>query len=321
MAEEETTSSDSEITKDHLLSIVYELTNIKLSEACLKLDTDKDLVIEWANQLQKEELVEISKDGLGEDILRITKFGLKKLQKLQTGWNTQQLQEDEKNKVKQKRSNPLKSVSDIIKKLLAGEKLELLVAASAILSIYFLWRFYQDPNVQVLSFLAGSLLLSIAFTIYNRYRKQMKKAQEIISFMQWMRKSANENQKSILLAIVGIFIIYSMGMLLTRPEQRSLYIILSVVFASTAELIYYPRKTPAIALEFYAAVTTMVLGLLLLTGFFSLTGLLLESPERMIDLFFGMGLVVLVYLNDKKLLTSIIDRSKIEFPKIEEKKK
>jgi hypothetical protein len=183
--------------------------------------------------------------------------------------------------------------------------MDFLILSSTIFSLYLLKVFIEEPNTKTTSFLFGSIILSIVLLMYHQYRKDLK-TREFIGFLRWSLKSALLLRKYALLSLVIILVIYVVGMVIVNPINLSFYFFISVFAASTGYLIYFPKKTIFSTLLFYVGVTLMSVGLMAISDLASPTELLLVNKSRLIDIIFGLGVLLVVSMNERGLGLTVL---------------
>ena len=303
------------LTKRHLMALIFEFKNIKIHEADRKLKVGSYQINLWCKQLKSEGLVEYSPEEGDDAELILTKSGLKILKQLEKDWIEQEGIEPEPIKLKVE-SKQFKSLAGNLRPRLSQSAIEFLVFGSVIFSLYLIQAFVKNPNVEGASFVFGALTLSFSIILYNRYRKQMKAAQKMQAFFPWLKEHALSVHKTLELFLIFLLSVYSFGMLFLyiggtvnlTPMQLNFFIVLSVLVASSAELVYYPKKTLRIIAHFYLGIILMLMGLLIIFGLIDLTMLLFGNSNRFVDLIFGIGSIILAYINDKKFgISKVID--------------
>jgi hypothetical protein len=283
---------DGELNSKHLLALVLEIPSIKESEAARKLQVGLDQIQEWREELRKNDLIEVLDEEVGDPRLQVTREGHKRLMVLERELTGRR---DDDIKISLKHIS-MKDVVNSLNKRTKGFWMDLLLFLSTCFSLYLLREFFQNPNVQVMSFFFGSVILSITLVFYQQYKKSLK-ATEFIGFVTWTVISIKKFQQYFAIAFVSMLMIYAIGMLILNPNNLNLYIVLSVVIASTSLLIGLPKKTFMGVLKFYIGTVMLPLGLLITVGMMSLTQEVFGQEIRLLDFIFGVGLLVIVYLN------------------------
>ncbi len=292
---------DEELNSRHLLGLVFELNGVKESAAARKLEVPAEKISRWTSELDKQGLMRVTERETGDPLLRITPEGLKKLEKLEKEFAREEEGEEENprpdpRKALKKTAGRIKAflvrAAALIKELFR----DIILATSTLLSLYLLKVFFDNPTVEVLSFFFGSLLLSLVLVLYHQYKKYLK-TREVIGFMQWVERLAESQRVYIALTIVTLLLIYLAGMFVLNPQYRGVYLMLAVLFASLAALVYYPKKTTGEAVRFIAGMALLVYGLLLIVGWMSVTSFF-GNNVRLIDAGFGAALLILVHVNE-----------------------
>jgi|GEM_PF-5060830 len=322
---------DGKFSKRHLLAIIFEYKSPTVSEAARKLTVEKEQIHAWAAQLAEEGLIDYATEDGDDAPMSLTKEGFKILKIIEKNWIAQEQKESEtpKSQVKADKKKKMDAARARMKKRFEERGIEVIVLISAVLAIYFTKLFIDSPNVEGLSFILGSLTFSIALVLYSRYQKQMRSKKEIISFVQWLRKNLVTMERSFLLFIIAICMVYTMGMIALHywhifflsDWHLNFLIIATVLLAATTELVYYPKKTIRMMGNFYVGVLLMVVGLMIAVDLLNITEGIFGSRQRIIDLIFGVGFIILAYLNDKKLgVSKVIKRAGMERDKEEKEK-
>ncbi|MFH1054798.1 MAG: hypothetical protein V1744_01755 [Candidatus Altiarchaeota archaeon] len=308
---------DGELTARHLLALILEVNAIKASEAARKMQVSYEKILEWGCELRKEGLIEMD-DSLGDTSFKITKQGIKKLRNVEAQWlaqetacegvekkpkgDTRRAMKLRLERVKGKISLFSKNTSELLTELWE----DIILLASVLLSLKLLTDFVDMPNEQALNFLLGSILISLALLLYHQYKKSLKTA-KFVGFMEWVLDMAKTRRRPIALVVVAIFMIYSVGMLILNPENMAPYLILTILVASTVNMIYsQTANTVSDVFKFYVGVLIITSGLLMIAGMISVTGILFGSSMWVIDAGFGLGLLVIAYLNEKSLGVALL---------------
>jgi DNA-binding MarR family transcriptional regulator len=303
MSEENTTekSTETQTNIHHFLALIIEVQPITAYEASRKLGVDIQTAIRWSKTLSAEGLIECDPE-LTDPPLTVTKKGKKTLENIEKQWVDFERRELEKEE-KQKPQKPKTSPAEKLKKTLAKIRslwADTLLTLSVLILIHFLRIFLMDPNAQALSFLFASVLASLLLLMIHQYRKTVDKMR-VVTFVKWTFNTANAQRRIIAFIIVLWFILYSLGMIILNPENLSPYLVMTILSASTIHLIYSPKNTIRESLKFYFGILLLCAGLLLIAGLESLTDMLFESKSRLIDLFFGLGFILLAYINQEAL--------------------
>jgi len=297
---------DGELTKRHLFALVLEFHDLKESEAERKLQVGRKKIGDWMFELKEEGLVEVSDEELGDARMRATKEGMKKFRDL------------EKTVVKEE--TPKEIIVKAVKarvstkeqfEAMRGLALDLALVSSTLISLFLLRSFFQNPNMQAMSFFTGSVILSLTLVFYQQYKKSLK-TRDFISFFSWSLQTIKSNRQYVSLLFVVLLMVYAGGMLVMNTRNYGWYVILSVVAASSVQLIYSQKKTMTDVLKFYAGVLMIVFGLVLTVDMLSITGSFFGYRLRVFDFFFGLGMLLVVYMNEKELgLTTMGSTQKV----------
>jgi hypothetical protein len=284
---------DGALDNKHLLALVLEVPLIKESEASRKLQVGIDLIQEWREELRKDGLLDVLDEEVGDARLQVTREGLKRMSVL-----GKELASGKGNDVKIRfKAPPVKETIKFLRSRTTGFWMDLLLFMSTCFSLYLLKVFFENPNVSVMSFFFGSVILSITLVFYQQYKKSLKTT-EFIGFLSWTAMSIRKYQQYLAIALIGMLMIYAVGMLILNPQNINLYIILSVVIASTGQLINLPKKTFTGVFLFYTGVVLLSMGLLIVVGMMSLTQTIFGQEIRLLDFVFGVGILIIVYLNE-----------------------
>ncbi len=316
---------DGKFSKRHLLAIIFEFTGITVKEADRRLLVGTEQIHIWCRELLNEGLIEYPVDDGDEAELTLTKAGFKILKIIEKDWIAKERREEAKVAPKKAKSDT-KAQMAALKKSFEDNGVEIIIIFSAILSIYLIKLFLENPNVQGGSFVGGSVALSVSLVMYSRYQKHMRSTKQIISFGQWIQKNIHSMEKSLAFMMVGLGMIYTIGMLVLHfmgifflsSFSFNLLVISTILLAATTELVYYPNKTVHIVGRFYAGITLMVVGLMIVVDMINITEGLFGSRQRIIDLIFGIGFLILAHLNEKRFgVSKIIKKARLQREKEE----
>jgi hypothetical protein len=300
---------DGELTNKHLLALVLEVDGIRETEAQRKLQAEPEKVHKWKEELLEQGLIELLDDGLADSKMAVTKAGHKRLTELGKEWRAQEAaQEAPKAKPKgfgslfKRKADAAPAAKKGPPKDMKWVGLDLAVLASTLFSLYLLNLFAKNPGMEVFSFLFGSVIFSLSLILYHRYHTHMTRTNEVISFFRWLPRLVVSQRNYIILGFSVLLLIYIVAMAYFNPQRLSLYLVSAVVVASTGQLIYSPlKKTVFSVLKFYLGVLMMTLGIVVSVDLMSLTELVFGYQTRFLDLVAGIGLILLVYLNEKAL--------------------
>lgn len=291
---------DREVGSQHLLALVIEYSGISEAAAVRSLGVDPDSVRGWAKELAGQGLIEVT-EVLGERIYEVTPAGMKKLRDFK-----KELLTREEVPEKKPRKSPKQELGKVgesvgsaygqIAKSLAENWMDALFLVAILFSLFLLKEFYANPNMEGLSFLLGMVLLSLIILLYSQYKKQLK-ARAFEGFLAWLREYMAARRKYVATVVVAVALVYVSVMLFMNPQDKGYYVILAVVVASTGLLAYNPKKDMSEVARFYVGVTLIAYGLMLLVDWVSVTQLLFNAKSRLIDAGVGVGLLLLVQLN------------------------
>jgi hypothetical protein len=307
---------EGDLNVKHLLGLIIELNGIRESEAQRKLQVDADKIHGWRIELEKSGLIEVDEE-LTDPQMRVTKKGLKELKDITKEWNTQSEEEEKKEFDKQAAVDKLKSqmqglpleTSRKLKGFGAGFGMDLLIILSTLASLYLLYVFFQDPNVEVFSFLLGVVTLAFSIMLYSRYKKDLK-TREFVGFVSWIVLKVRAYRQFIEIFMVLLLLIYFIGMYVLTRANLGLYVALSVTVASSTQLILSPKRSFTSVAKFYLGIVMLTFGLVLTVGMMSVTEWFLEQPMRVLDFGLGVGMLLLAYMNEKELGLSVGARKK-----------
>ncbi|MBU0763050.1 MAG: hypothetical protein KKD39_08495 [Candidatus Altiarchaeota archaeon] len=306
---------EGELTSDHLFALLCELRSITAREAERKLKVGLENIRVWSEELRNKGLVEIDVLESGDFRIKITAGGLKKFEELEGLWQMEQTPV----KIEKKKKTPyqFRRLKNKIRKVGVSVKDEVkrnpALYVSLLISIYLLKIFLTNPNREALNFLLGSLCLSIFMVAYSRKHKNTAPQMMVKNLMSWVRLSYKKTKKLMLLFLAAMGLVYSAGMIFVQPDAVGFYVMLVVFFASTVEIIYFPRKTSAMIFKFYLGTLLMAGGIVLIIGLISLSRLTLGERVYYLDFIFGLGMLVLAYINDNVLhVSQILDKTKVD---------
>jgi len=289
------------LSNEHLLGLVLEINGIKESAASQKLEVGLNQVKKWTTELEAEGYVEVTEKETGDCVLKITPQGLERVKKLRKKWLADEEEEAkpvvDKKQVMNERKEKIKKAFSRVGRILKELSRDIILVGSTLVSLYLIKVFIDNPNAEVLSFLFGSILLSIVLILYHQYKKYLKTT-KVLGFMQWIEQLAEAQKNYIALTLISLFLIYVTVMFVTNPQFRGVYLILAALFLASAALIYVPKKTVKGALRFYLGISLMMYALTLIIGWMKLTGLVFETESRLIDVGVGLALLVIVHLNE-----------------------
>jgi DNA-binding PadR family transcriptional regulator len=302
MSEEEGSDANPQgkLTSKNLLTVILEFEGkIRESSASRKMGVESETVRGWAEELEAEGFIELAELGVGDPLLQVTPAGLKKLDDIKREWKEQEgvgeegESEDKPGGGKRKLGFNVKAGFTRVR----GMAMDFVILGTSIVALYLLKQFIEDPNAEVLSFFFGAILLSVTFLIYNQYKKSLK-TRKVFGFMQWFLQLLQEKRRYIATTIVSMLMIYAVGMLILEPYNRSFYIMLMVLIASTGMLIYYPKKTFFGVIKFYIGIGLLAYALMLIVNLLSITSTLFEQRVRLLDVGVGIALLVLIQMNE-----------------------
>ena len=226
---------EGELSSRHLLALVLEVECITEKAAIRKLGVDSELVGEWIKELRREGLIEVE-ESTGYRALRVTSTGLKKLKDIQKEWYPDEGEKKPSSEKSMKRMGvKFKSFPKTVSSKLKEVWMDLVIVFVTLFAVYLLKLFFDNPDVEVLSFFFGTLFLSVTLILYSQYKKYLK-TRKFIGFIQWLSQLADSKKKYIATTLMGVVIIYVAVMLMLNPQNKSFYFILAVVAASTVAL-------------------------------------------------------------------------------------
>jgi hypothetical protein len=299
---------DGEVTSDHLFGLVCQFKSISAMEADRKLKAGFENIRYWAEELNKKGIVDVEPSPTGDFHIKITPEGEKKFEELRKLWTHES--EPEKaiktkrlKSLKYSRPSRLKRLNDRISIAFRNNPL---FYTSLLVSFYFIFKFYRSPNEHAMMFLLGALFLSVAFYVYQRKYKHTLPSKIAAHMREWWGKEMAANQMIILFPIVIICLIYSLGMVFMRPESRSLYLLLTVFFTATLEVLHFQKKRLSIVLKFYLGVLLIASGIILILGMTSPTEVFFGERKYFLDLAVGFAILIFANAKDKEFHLSLI---------------
>jgi len=193
----------------------------------------------------------------------------------------------------------------------AGVWMDFVLIFCFLASLLLLKQFLENPNLGAFGFLVGSVLLSLVVLMFKQYKNTLKTA-KVVGFIEWFVEDFQKQRKMIGLAAGILLMIYAIGMLIVHQRDRGIYLLVAVIAAATVHLAYNPKKDLMEIAKFYAGMVAMSAGLMLVFSLISLTELFFGSRVFVIDAVFGVGLLLVVYLNEKTLGLSSLSSTKNE---------
>ncbi|MBD3387721.1 MAG: hypothetical protein GF416_01620 [Candidatus Altiarchaeales archaeon] len=302
--EEFNPEEDGEVRKEHLLALIIQVSEISDYAAAQKMDLPLELVRKWMDELSADGLIEID-EVFSDKFAKISPEGLKKAKEAKEEWIRRQ--EEEEKPPEKPKQDPKKVVEELQPKIkdLAKDTVsttkrnwaDLMFLLALLLSLFMLKLFIDNPSMEVLSFFLFALMMSVVFVFYSQYQRQMK-TRKVIGFAQWMIEWVEKRKNYVASVITAIFLIYIAIMLFIYPEHKAILFLLAVIVASTGMVIFYPKKEPREILAFYGGVALLTLGLMLVMDWLSPTQFFFGSRVRMLDFGVGVGLLLIVHLNE-----------------------
>ncbi len=309
---------EADITKEHLFALICELNYITSTEADRKLKVGVDKIKSWAKELEGEGYIIIDYSASQDFKLRITRQGIKKFEEIESLWKKEGGVTPEKSENKQVPvSRARQKMRKAVRRLVADVQSNPLLYISLIMSLYLLRLFYMNPRAEALTFLLAAIFMSMALLSYQQKKRNKElygpSRQHKALSLGPMISLVKQKKKQFVIPVVAVGLVYSIGMIILNPKNMSLYILLAVFCAVTAEITFFPRKTFSIVAKFYLGMMLITSGLVLLLGVASLTETFMGEKARHLDFLFGLGMIILAYINDREFhVSSILKKSKAD---------
>ncbi|MFC2163183.1 hypothetical protein ACFLRF_05830 [Candidatus Altiarchaeota archaeon] len=295
------------VTKKHLLAMVYQLKRVSTSLVAKQLCVSHEQVAKWTGELVDEGLLRILDTGAGDPILGVSDAGLSRQHDLlrefqheaEDALKPPEVHVTPSDQLKMATTKARRNVSHAYKSFMTNVR-DLLLLCSSVLIFYLLYEFLMDPNVYALNFLLGALLIALSLMLYKKYQDHMQ-TKKFLSFMEWFGWYVKAQNNNIAFVVTVLLMIYTTGMLFFYPQELAVYVMSYIFSLTTGILIYYPRKDLFSAMKFYLGMMLLTYSLMLLWGIVSITQLALGTRSYFLDFVVGILLLLLVQLNESTL--------------------
>ncbi|MFH0859624.1 MAG: hypothetical protein V1921_00315 [Candidatus Altiarchaeota archaeon] len=283
---------------EELLSLLLEVNRIPQSSAVTFLNQTPDTIEAWALALETQGWIKKRDPDVEDPILEISASGMKKIEALQK--NLIKFDEVEEKDDRKKSGVSLKK---LFGKLFLMDRvllLDILILISMFASFYLIWRFFEDPNRETVSFLVSMILFSLIVLTYKSY-EELSKAKKIRGFFVVVYSTIAEilkrRKQHILGSMLLLITMYYTGLYLNH--RITLYFGMGVLSLSTYILLYQPRSGLRKNVMFYVGMLILCSSLLLIAGVERIVFPISNKTYRIIDILIGLLGLAVVKFNEK----------------------
>lgn len=302
-AKDKTTELEAPPAGEELLSLLEDVSEIDRSSALREIKVSGETLDMWVDELSKGGWVWVVDRELGEYYVGLTDKSRDMINQLKEQRKKEESTVTEKPAAKKasiklvlaRFKGAIKAFLEKISSLLSSNVVDLSILAGLVTFVYLLYRFFENPNLRILNFLASVVLFSQILFTYRNSRKKLKTT-NIMEDLNEVSKLLTRNWRGAIFAAFALLLIYFVGWAIIFPPYRAISILLCAMLVSFILQLYYPLEPMSKIPRFYFGTLLLVYSMLLILGTTRITHVLLESENRYLDVGAGILLLSAVYM-------------------------
>ncbi|MDD5111819.1 MAG: hypothetical protein PHG85_04695 [Candidatus Altiarchaeota archaeon] len=297
------------IEGEEILSLLEDINHIDKPSAMRELNVSSETFDRWVKALAKDGWIKVIDGELNDEyFIEQGRYFRERVQRLEEIQEQENAPEPVKKKVSVGKISGamMKRVSSLIGSIIhfAANFIyqsfvsipDIILLIAFIQSAYLIGFFLKEPNERIMNFVVSAVLFSAALFMYRNTSFDLK--------TRYLEKKANAVVKTTLgywkvfiLIVLLILLVYFGGLSVIYPENRVTSILVGTLVLNSIIQLYHPLKPLYRIPLSHVGMLLAVYSLLLMLGATSISETLSEEKDRIMDVFAGVVLLALVYLN------------------------
>ena len=275
-----------------LLSLLLQFGRMPESSAVKDLGVGRDVVREWEKALADEGWIKRPDPLLSDPLLELSPEYDKKLSLIR-----EQARRPVESKSAAGKLVPAKSTTPKMSPLFAYD---MTVLISLALSVYLILKFAKNPQAGFSSAIAGVVLFAVSMSVLRAHRRvsQAKSGKGLAqSTPSLFAEVVSRRKRYIVVVAMVLAIIFLVGRFLVSRNPENM--LLLIIPLSTIPLVFLRRVKAGFIVRYYIGMILLMYSLLLLTGFYSVSAILVGSESRAVDVLVSFVIIGLIQLSEK----------------------